>query len=45
MNKDEKRLRTEIGDGFQGSALFDSMTVEENIGFPLKCLLIKHQKK
>lgn len=37
MNKDEKRdLRTEIGMVFQGSALFDSMTVEENIGFPLK---------
>ena len=37
MSKDEKReLRTEIGMVFQGSALFDSMTVEENIGFPLK---------
>ena len=37
MNKDEKRdIRTEIGMVFQGSALFDSMTVEENIGFPLK---------
>lgn len=37
MAKDEKReLRTEIGMVFQGSALFDSMTVEENIGFPLK---------
>jgi phospholipid/cholesterol/gamma-HCH transport system ATP-binding protein len=37
MNKDEKRdLRNEIGMVFQGSALFDSMTVEENIGFPLK---------
>jgi phospholipid/cholesterol/gamma-HCH transport system ATP-binding protein len=23
-------------DGFQGSALFDSMTVEENVAFPLK---------
>lgn len=34
---DEKRsLRTEIGMVFQGSALFDSMTVEENVGFPLK---------
>ena len=28
-------LRTKIGMVFQGSALFDSMTVEENIGFPL----------
>ncbi len=37
MDKDEKRaLRTEIGMVFQGSALFDSMTVEENVGFPLK---------
>ena len=33
----EKRaLRTEIGMVFQGSALFDSMTVEENVGFPLR---------
>jgi len=37
LSKDEKTdLRTEIGMVFQGSALFDSMTVEENIGFPLK---------
>jgi phospholipid/cholesterol/gamma-HCH transport system ATP-binding protein len=37
LDADEKRaLRTEIGMVFQGSALFDSMTVEENIGFPLK---------
>lgn len=37
LDNDEKRtLRTEIGMVFQGSALFDSMTVEENIGFPLK---------
>ncbi len=28
-------LRNEIGTVFQGSALFDSMTVEENIQFPL----------
>jgi len=37
LSADEKRtLRTEIGMVFQGSALFDSMTVEENVGFPLK---------
>ena len=37
LNPDEKRdLRTEIGMVFQGSALFDSMTVAENVGFPLK---------
>lgn len=37
LNDAQKReLRTEIGMVFQGSALFDSMTVEENVGFPLK---------
>ena len=34
--EDKRDLRTEIGMVFQGSALFDSMTVEENVGFPLK---------
>lgn len=33
---EKRELRTEIGMVFQGSALFDSMTVEENVGFPLK---------
>ncbi|KAA3650223.1 MAG: ATP-binding cassette domain-containing protein [Bacteroidetes bacterium] len=34
---DEKQeIRKEIGMLFQGSALFDSMTVEENIKFPLR---------
>jgi phospholipid/cholesterol/gamma-HCH transport system ATP-binding protein len=42
LSNDEKRaLRTEIGMVFQGSALFDSMTVEENIGFPLKMFTTK----
>ena len=37
LSNDEKReLRTEIGMVFQGSALFDSMTVAENVCFPLK---------
>ncbi|MBF2709515.1 ABC transporter ATP-binding protein [Flavobacterium soyangense] len=37
LTSDEKReLRTEIGMLFQGSALFDSMTVSENVGFPLR---------
>lgn len=37
MSEDEKsELRKEIGMVFQGSALFDSMTVSENVGFPLK---------
>ncbi|MCY4217330.1 MAG: ATP-binding cassette domain-containing protein [Flavobacteriaceae bacterium] len=34
-------LREQMGMVFQGSALFDSMTVEENISFPLKM----HTKK
>ena len=36
-----RALRTEMGMVFQGSALFDSMTVEENIGFPLKMFTTK----
>lgn len=32
---DRKEIRKEIGMLFQGSALFDSMTVEENVMFPL----------
>lgn len=36
MSRKEKRsIRMEVGMLFQGSALFDSMTVEENIRFPL----------
>lgn len=31
----QKEIRQEIGMLFQGSALFDSMTVEENVMFPL----------
>lgn len=33
--KEKKSIRQEIGMLFQHSALFDSMTVEENVGFPL----------
>lgn len=33
--QDKQVLRSEIGTVFQGSALFDSMTVSENIRFPL----------
>jgi len=37
MDFDTKReLRKQIGMLFQASALFDSMTVEENVAFPLK---------
>jgi len=36
MSKSEKKsVRKEIGMLFQGNALFDSMTVEENVRFPL----------
>jgi phospholipid/cholesterol/gamma-HCH transport system ATP-binding protein len=34
-NEGRKELRQQIGMLFQGSALFDSMTVEQNIMFPL----------
>lgn len=33
--KEKKRLRQDIGMLFQGSALFDSSTVEQNVMFPL----------
>lgn len=33
--KDRRHIRKEIGMLFQGAALFDSMTVEENVMFPL----------
>ena len=37
LSTDEKReLRGEIGMVFQGSALFDSMTIAENVMFPLR---------
>lgn len=37
LTEDERRnLRAEIGMVFQGSALFDSMTIEENVMFPLR---------
>lgn len=36
MNEDQhKEIRQEVGMLFQGAALFDSMTVEENVMFPL----------
>lgn len=42
LSEDEKReLRTEIGMVFQGSALFDSMTVAQNVGFPLRMFTSK----
>jgi phospholipid/cholesterol/gamma-HCH transport system ATP-binding protein len=33
--KERKKMRQEIGMVFQGGALFDSITVEENVRFPL----------
>ncbi|KAA5828095.1 ATP-binding cassette domain-containing protein [Algibacter amylolyticus] len=37
LTEDEKRnIRAEIGMVFQGSALFDSMTIAQNVMFPLK---------
>src|SRR3954465_9099116 len=36
MNFDQRKvIRQQIGMLFQGAALFDSMTVEENVMFPL----------
>jgi phospholipid/cholesterol/gamma-HCH transport system ATP-binding protein len=42
--KELKKLRTEMGMLFQGSALFDSMTVLENVMFPLT-MFTKEKKK
>jgi phospholipid/cholesterol/gamma-HCH transport system ATP-binding protein len=45
MNRlQRKEIRKEIGMLFQGSALFDSMTVEENVMFPLS-MFTKMSKK
>jgi phospholipid/cholesterol/gamma-HCH transport system ATP-binding protein len=42
LNQDSlDELRTEVGFLFQGSALYDSMTVRENLEFPLR----RHTKK
>ncbi|MEO6844367.1 MAG: ATP-binding cassette domain-containing protein, partial [Ginsengibacter sp.] len=44
--EERKELRQQIGMLFQGSALFDSMTVEQNIKFPLDMFTKwNHQKK
>jgi phospholipid/cholesterol/gamma-HCH transport system ATP-binding protein len=44
-NKDRSILRQEIGMVFQGSALFDSMTVEENIMFPMQMFTKKEDEE
>jgi phospholipid/cholesterol/gamma-HCH transport system ATP-binding protein len=44
MNDENRRnLREDIGMLFQGGALFDSMTIEENVMFPLR--MFSNQKK
>ena len=46
MDKDQKKeLREHIGMVFQGGALFDSMTVEENVMFPLRMYSNQNQKE
>lgn len=46
MNSDKrKKIRQEIGMLFQGAALFDSMTVEENVMFPLTMFTTQNQEE
>ncbi len=46
MNRDERtEIRKEIGMLFQGSALFDSLTVEQNVMFPLNMFTKWTQKQ
>jgi phospholipid/cholesterol/gamma-HCH transport system ATP-binding protein len=44
-DQEKRELRTEIGMVFQGSALFDSMTVENNVGFPLRMFSSKSESE
>lgn len=45
-DEERKQIRQEIGMLFQGSALFDSMTVEQNVLFPLDMFTqLKQQEK
>ncbi len=43
--RERSNLRKEMGMVFQGSALFDSMTVEENIMFPMRMLTKKSREE
>lgn len=43
--KEKKKLRRDIGMLFQGGALFDSLTVEENVMFPLTMFTKKSLKE
>ncbi|MPM25553.1 putative ribonucleotide transport ATP-binding protein mkl [bioreactor metagenome] len=44
---EQKKVRQEIGTVFQGGALFDSMTVEQNVTFPLDMFtkMTRNEKK
>nr|MBD3621522.1 ATP-binding cassette domain-containing protein [Sunxiuqinia sp.] len=44
-HKHRKKLRQEMGMVFQGGALFDSFSVEENVRFPLDMFTNKSQKE
>lgn len=41
----KKEIRKEMGMLFQGSALFDSLTVEQNVKFPLDMFTLKTQEE
>ena len=43
--EEQRSLREQMGMVFQGSALFDSMTVEENIMFPLRMFTKQRRKE
>ncbi|HET8754089.1 MAG TPA: ATP-binding cassette domain-containing protein [Salinimicrobium sp.] len=43
-DEEQRELRKQIGMVFQGGALFDSMTVEENVMFPLRMFTKKRSK-
>lgn len=43
--KELKEIRTQIGMLFQGSALFDSLTVEQNVMFPLDMFTTKTRRE
>jgi phospholipid/cholesterol/gamma-HCH transport system ATP-binding protein len=43
--KGKKEIRREIGMLFQGSALFDSLTVEQNVRFPLDMFTDKNEEE
>lgn len=44
-NLEKKEIRKEIGMLFQGGALFDSMTVQENVAFPLQMFSYASEKE